>query len=116
MKKRRSELEYDCMEDIGYYDPRRNQLSDAFLRKPYEGTKAETHDDTQSQLHEYDWMGNNKGYEIMNDYERKLFNGRCPYTDEICDRDIECFECEVEEEERHIYDDEEAADDRNNNQ
>ena len=36
----------------------------------------------------------------MNDYERQLFNGKCPYTDEPCDRDIECHICEVEEAER----------------
>lgn len=36
----------------------------------------------------------------MNDYERELFNGKCPYTGLICDKDIECFVCPVEEEER----------------
>ena len=36
----------------------------------------------------------------MNDYERELFNGKCPYTDLICDKDIECVVCPVEEEER----------------
>ena len=36
----------------------------------------------------------------MNDYERQLFNGKCPYTDIPCDKDIECFKCSVEAEER----------------
>lgn len=36
----------------------------------------------------------------MNDYERQLFNDKCPYTDEHCDRDIDCLKCEIEEAER----------------
>lgn len=39
----------------------------------------------------------------MNDYERQLFNGKCPYTDLTCDKDIECFKCSVEEYERRLY-------------
>ena len=39
----------------------------------------------------------------MNDYERQLFNGKCPYTDLPCDKDIECFKCSVEEYERRLY-------------
>lgn len=42
----------------------------------------------------------------MTEYERQLFNGKCPYTDEQCDRDIDCFKCEIEEAERHCMDDE----------
>ena len=38
----------------------------------------------------------------MTEYERQLFNGRCPYTDKVCDKDIDCFECEVEAEERRF--------------
>ena len=36
----------------------------------------------------------------MNDYERKQFNSRCPYTDEPCDLDIDCVDCWVDEKER----------------
>lgn len=39
----------------------------------------------------------------MTDYERQLFNGKCPYTDLTCDKDIECFKCSVEEYERRLY-------------
>ncbi len=46
----------------------------------------------------------------MNEYERQLFNGKCPYTDEPCDKDIECFQCPVEDEERKFV--EEVADDQ----
>jgi len=38
----------------------------------------------------------------MNDYERQLFNGRCPYTDKLCNTDIDCSMCEVNEEELHL--------------
>lgn len=34
---------------------RLHPLRDAFLRKPYQYTSAETKDDTQTQLHEDDW-------------------------------------------------------------
>jgi len=37
-------------------------------------------------------------------YAEKLFDGRCPYTDEKCDN-WNCQECKVEEEERHLFDD-----------
>ncbi len=32
---------------------------------------------------------------------RELFNGRCPYTDELCDS-WECDTCEVEQEELEL--------------
>lgn len=48
----------------------------------------------------------------MTEYERQIFNGRCPYTDDVCNRDIDCFKCEVEEEERKEM---EAADDQTDN-
>lgn len=48
----------------------------------------------------------------MNYYERLLFNGRCPYTDFTCDKNIECYECPVEDEEwkfaREIWEDKEG--------
>ena len=44
----------------------------------------------------------------MTDYERQLFNGKCPYNGEPCNKDIDCFKCEVEEEERHLYEDEQG--------
>ena len=46
----------------------------------------------------------------MNDYERKLFKGRCPYTDEPCE-DWECQKCPVEQRERELmkaFDEEET--------
>lgn len=46
----------------------------------------------------------------MNDYERQLFNGKCPYTDEECNKDIECLKCPVEEKERKLYEDEKEED------
>lgn len=36
----------------------------------------------------------------MSEYERYIFNGKCPYTDRICDNDTECEDCEVEQLER----------------
>ena len=42
----------------------------------------------------------------MTEYTRQLFNGICPYTDKPCDNYIDCGDCEVEEEERHLFDDE----------
>ena len=36
----------------------------------------------------------------MNDYERQLFNGKCPYTTKPCDLDIDCVDCWVDEQER----------------
>lgn len=47
----------------------------------------------------------------MTEYERKLFNGRCPYDDVPCGIDISCNECEKEAEERRYM--EEVANDKN---
>ena len=38
----------------------------------------------------------------MTDYERQLFDGRCPYTDKPCDTGIDCSMCAVNEEELHL--------------
>jgi hypothetical protein len=40
----------------------------------------------------------------MTEYERQLFDGKCPYTDIKCDKDIDCFKCSVEIEERKYVD------------
>jgi len=54
---RRTEQEYDWMEGSkNQYKHKRPQLSSFFLRKPYEGTSAETKDNTQEELHEYDYL------------------------------------------------------------
>ena len=42
----------------------------------------------------------------MNDYERQLFNGKCPYTTKPCDRDIDCVDCWVNEQERQALEQE----------
>ena len=42
----------------------------------------------------------------MNDYERRLFNGKCPYNEWLCSLKIPCNECKLNEEERHLYDEE----------
>lgn len=39
----------------------------------------------------------------MNEYDRWLFDGRCPYTDNPCDSDMDCNKCEVNEEERRMF-------------
>ncbi len=36
----------------------------------------------------------------MNEYTRRLFGGKCPYTDIPCNNNDPCETCEVEEEER----------------
>lgn len=54
---RRSEAEYDWMEGKKHQSRRRAlELKPAFLRKPYAGTSAETKDNTQQELHEYDYL------------------------------------------------------------
>lgn len=45
----------------------------------------------------------------MNTYERHIFNGKCPFTDEPCDKDIDCTECEINQEEKTLFDDEGEA-------
>lgn len=39
----------------------------------------------------------------MNDYERHIFNGKCPYTTKPCDLDIDCVDCWVDEQERQEF-------------
>ena len=49
---KRTEQEYDFMENQKYKDKRpENNLKPGFLRRPYSGTKAETKDRTQERLH-----------------------------------------------------------------
>lgn len=42
----------------------------------------------------------------MRDYERQLFSGKCPYTGEACDTDIDCLDCGCEKEERELMQEE----------
>jgi len=42
----------------------------------------------------------------MNTYERHIFNGKCPFTDKPCDKDIDCIECKINHEEKTLFDDE----------
>ena len=52
----RFEQKYDMMEGRKYGSKRPAvQLSPFFLRKPYSGTTAETKDNTQEKMHEYDY-------------------------------------------------------------
>ena len=44
----------------------------------------------------------------MTDYERNIFEGKCPYTEKPCDFTIPCNKCAINEEERTLYDDEEG--------
>ena len=46
----------------------------------------------------------------MTDYERQLFNGRCPYTDKPCNINIDCSKCQVNEDESHMFEDEQGED------
>ena len=55
-KETRSSLEYACMEMTSYKTKRTKLLPEAFLRRPYQYTVAETKDRTQEQLHEYDYL------------------------------------------------------------
>ena len=36
----------------------------------------------------------------MNDYERNLFHGICPFKGKKCDKDIDCIKCKTEHKER----------------
>lgn len=55
--KKKTDLEYACMELGKYKRKRRNHdLSDAFLRQPYQHTKAECSCDQLVRMHEFDWM------------------------------------------------------------
>ena len=53
---KRTEQEYDWM--AGVFKPKhvKSGLSPFFLRKPYAGTSAETKDNAQEELHEYDYL------------------------------------------------------------
>ena len=42
----------------------------------------------------------------MNDYERRLFKGKCPYAGKKCITDKDCIDCEVEAQERILFKDE----------
>ena len=54
---KRTEQEYDFMEGGKHRNKREvHSLKTAFLRKPYQYTSAETKDDTQEKLHEYDFL------------------------------------------------------------
>ena len=55
-KNETSSLEYACMEMRSYQTKRPRQLPEAFLRRPYQYTIAETKDDTQEKLHEFDYL------------------------------------------------------------
>ena len=54
-KKQRSGLEYACME-MTRHKYKVSDLKTAFLRKPYQYTKAETKDEKQAKMHEFDWL------------------------------------------------------------
>lgn len=54
-KKQRSGLEYACME-MNRFKRKNSGLKTAFLRKPYQYTKAETKDEKQAKMHEIDWL------------------------------------------------------------
>ena len=54
-EKRRSDLEYACLE-MQKYKKRRSFINPAFLRKAYQYTSAECKDETQEKLHEYDYL------------------------------------------------------------
>jgi len=44
----------------------------------------------------------------MDKYERQYFEGKCPYTEKPCYRGVPCSECEINEEEKSLYDDSES--------
>ncbi len=55
--KRTTNQEYDWMEGCKHRNKRRvSALKPDFLRKPYQGTKAEPKDNTQEQMHDKDWL------------------------------------------------------------
>lgn len=54
-KETKSSLEFACMDMKLYKENKKKGLSEAFLRKPYQYTIAETKDDTQGKLHEFDY-------------------------------------------------------------
>lgn len=54
-EKKRTDLAYACME-MQSYKKRRREQNAAFLRVPYQYTSAEVKDDTQTKLHEFDYL------------------------------------------------------------
>ena len=42
----------------------------------------------------------------MNQWERVVFKGRCPYTDKTCKTEIDCSDCVVNQQEAEETDDE----------
>ena len=55
-KETRTKLEYACLE-MGKFKQKRSKLyPEAFLRRPYQYTKAETKDRTQELMHEKDYL------------------------------------------------------------
>lgn len=36
----------------------------------------------------------------MNKWDRDFFNGKCPYTEDPCEKDIDCVDCKVNEMEK----------------
>lgn len=54
-EKQKNGHKYACMEMIRHKF-KKYDLSDAFLRKAYKYTKAEIKDDTQENLHEFDYL------------------------------------------------------------
>ena len=46
------------------------------------------------------------GVKLMTRYEREYFDGKCPYTEKPCYRGVPCSECEVNKEEKALFDSE----------
>ena len=40
----------------------------------------------------------------MTDYERNIFQGRCPYTGKLCLEKKPCIRCRMDEEEKRLLD------------
>jgi hypothetical protein len=48
----------------------------------------------------------------MTPYERNIFDGKCPYTNKFCHKDIACANCEVNAEERYFEEEFDRSDDK----
>lgn len=46
----------------------------------------------------------------MTPYERHIFDGKCPYTNKFCYKDIGCVNCEVNAEERDFVEESDRTD------
>ena len=55
MSDTRSQLRFDCMIHQQLRKRHGVSVNDAYLRKPYQYTKAEPQDNTQEKLHEFDY-------------------------------------------------------------